>query len=236
MRRAGFAPGLTGGAVALFALLLTGCMGQTSREPPIQVWPDMKIQPKYKSQQVSEFYSDGRADRPPVPGTVARGHLNDDDALHTGIIDNNYVGRNPMPITADLLKTGQMRFNTYCSPCHDRTGSGKGLVPQKAMWLPTNLHEDRVLKMNDGEIFNIISHGRRSMPPYRNQIAVEDRWAIVSYVRALQRTITTTADVPEDQRAQLTVPSGGQITQSPVPPGQSQANPPAPQQQQREPR
>jgi len=188
---------------AATALLLTGCAGQTSRVPPIQVWPDMKHQPKYKPQQRSDFFSDQRASRMPVPDTVARGYLYEDDALNTGISGDSFIGRNPLTVDEKLLRTGQTRFNTYCSPCHDRTGSGQGTVPKKSTWLPTNLHEQRVLNMNDGEIFNIISHGRRSMPPYHNQIVATDRWAIVAYVRALQRTITTAEDAPENLRAQL---------------------------------
>ena len=182
---------------------LVGCAGQTSRTPPIQVWPDMKRQPKFKPQEENDFFSDQRATRMPVPGTVARGHLYDNDSLYTGVSGDQFIGRNPLPVDMKLLKTGQMRFNTYCSPCHDRTGSGQGTVPKRAIWLPTNLHEARVVNMNDGEIFNIISHGRRSMPPYHNQISAEDRWAVVAYVRALQRTITTAEDAPEDVRAQL---------------------------------
>jgi mono/diheme cytochrome c family protein len=139
----------------------------------------------------------------PVPGTVARGHLNEDEAFSYGIVNNQYVGRNPLPITMDLVKLGQVRFNTYCSPCHDRAGTGRGSVPSKALWLPTSLHEDRVRQMNDGEIFNIISYGRRSMPPYRFQVVERDRWAIVAYVRALQRTTGTVDDVPENVRGGL---------------------------------
>jgi mono/diheme cytochrome c family protein len=140
--------------------------------------------------------------------------LHEDEALHTGVVNNQYIGRNPVPITADLLRVGQRRFNTYCSPCHDRTGTGRGLVPQRATWLPTSLHEDRVMKMNDGEIFNIISYGRRTMPPYRFQVVTQDRWAIVAYVRALQRTTGSTEDVPENLRGQFPaqpIPLPGQV-------------------------
>jgi mono/diheme cytochrome c family protein len=115
-----------------------------------------------------------------------------------------YVGLNPLPVDAELLAHGQKRFNTYCSPCHDRTGQGRGVVAQRAIWIPTNLQEPRVKDMNDGEIFNVATNGRRSMPPYKFQIVDRDRWAIVAYVRALQRTsMATVADVPEDKRADL---------------------------------
>ena len=187
------------------AALLAGCMGMTTRSTPLEVWPDMDRQPKIEPQQEYVFFSDKRGSRMPPPGTVARGHLNDNEVFYTGVVNNQYVGRNPLEITPELMALGQTRFNTYCSPCHDRTGSGQGLVPKKSLWLPTNLHEDRVLKMNDGEIFNVISHGRRSMPPYRFQVAEHDRWAIVAYVRALQRAgLGTIEEAPENLRGQLT--------------------------------
>ena len=107
-------------------------------------------------------------------------------------------------IDAALLKNGQSKFNTYCSPCHDRTGSGLGIVPKRTLWLPTNLHEDRVVAMADGEIYDVISNGRRTMHGYRYQILEADRWAIVAYVRALQRSDRgTIQDVPAELRADL---------------------------------
>jgi mono/diheme cytochrome c family protein len=115
-----------------------------------------------------------------------------------------YTGKIPVEVTPELLKQGQRRYNTYCSPCHDRTGQGQGVVPKRTTWLPTNLMEDRVQTMPDGEIYNVVSHGRRSMPGYRFQIVERDRWAIVSYVRALQRaTRGTVEDVPSDLRSDL---------------------------------
>ena len=111
-------------ATLLVALVLVGCEGTTSRNPPIEVWPDMDRQGKGKPQGESEIFSDKRVSRPPVPGTVARGFLKDDDVYYTGLVNNMYVGKNPEKIDADLMKLGQARFNTYCSPCHDRTGSG----------------------------------------------------------------------------------------------------------------
>jgi mono/diheme cytochrome c family protein len=186
------------------SVVLAGCAGQTSRMPPIEVWPDMDRQGKYKPQTESQYFSDKRSSRMPVAGTVARGLLKEDDVFTTGINAGNYVGRNPLKIDAETLKWGQARFNTYCSPCHDRTGQGQGTVAQRATWLPTNLHEDRVRGMADGEIFNVISHGRRSMPPYRFQITERDRWAIVMYVRALQRTTGAGIDdVPQELRGDL---------------------------------
>ena len=114
-----------------------------------------------------------------------------------------YVGKSPVPLTPELLHEGQTKFNTYCTPCHDRTGSGQGIVPTRVpTWQPSNLTEDRVVQFADGDIFNVITNGRRTMPAYRFQITVEDRWAIIAYVRALQRAAHAhrQADVPADQR------------------------------------
>jgi mono/diheme cytochrome c family protein len=98
-----------------------------------------------------------------------------------------------------------LKFNTYCSPCHDRTGSGQGIVAIKTpTWQPSNLVDERVRAFNDGELYNVITHGRRSMPSYRFQIAERDRWAVVAYVRALQRAATGTVnDVPQELKAEL---------------------------------
>jgi mono/diheme cytochrome c family protein len=164
----------------------------------------MDYQHRYDPQTERPFFSDGRASRQPVPGTVARGFLKEDDVLYTGVVNGQYVGRNPLTLDQNLLETGQRRFNTYCAPCHDRTGQGRGVVAQRAVWIPTNLHEPRVKQFNDGEIFNVITHGRRSMPSYRFQITEHDRWSIVAYVRALQRTTEATLeDVPADKRTGL---------------------------------
>ena len=185
-------------------LLLAGCAGNTSRNTPLQIFPDMDKQAKQRPQSYSSVFADGRASRVPVAGTVARGNLKEDEAFFTGVTNNQYIGKNPLPVTADLLKRGQERFNIYCSPCHDRTATGRGLVGQSSLWLATNLHEDRVRQMNDGEIFTIVSQGRRSMPAYRFQIPERDRWAIIAYVRALQRAnLGTLEDVPEYLRSEL---------------------------------
>jgi len=177
------------------ALVLSGCARQTSRNAPIYIFPDMDRQGRYDPQTERLVFSDRRASRVPVAGTVAVGMLKEDEAFHTGLLPNNqYVGRNPLTIDMELLQLGQRRFNTYCAPCHDRTGQGRGVVGRRAMWIPTNLHEEKVRAFNDGELFHVISNGRRSMPPYKYQVTERDRWAIVAYVRALQRTTSSTAE------------------------------------------
>jgi mono/diheme cytochrome c family protein len=184
--------------------LLTGCSNFPSRQPPVMIWSDMKLQDKYKSQAGSDFFADGRASRRPVEGTVAVGALKADGPYATGEKDGMYVAQNPEPITPELLARGQERFNINCAPCHDKTGSGRGVVPARTNWLPGNLHEDRMVAMVDGEIYHVIAQGRRSMPGYRYQISEKDRWAIVAYVRALQRAWRgTLADVPADLQSKL---------------------------------
>ncbi len=184
--------------------VLAGCTSTPTTRNPIQVFPDMKQQPKLEAQHASTFFPDGRATRRPVPGTVAVGDLKEDDAFYTGIENGMYVGRNPLGINADVLARGQERFDIYCAPCHDRAGTGKGIVSQRGAWPAINLHDGRIHDMVDGELFNVITHGRRTMPSYRFQIPERDRWAIVAYVRALQRaTSGTIEDVPADMRGEL---------------------------------
>lgn len=191
------------------AMLLSGCAGMTSKNSPLELFWDMNRQPKYKAQAYSDFFADGRASRRPVTGTVAQGQLKEDDVFYTGVVNNMYVGRNPLPIDQALLTQGRKKFETYCAPCHSRTGSEVGIVGKRVLatgqaWLPTMLQDDRVKKMTDGEIFTIITNGRRSMHGYRFQIAERDRWAIIAYVRALHRaTMGTVEDVPAELRSEL---------------------------------
>jgi mono/diheme cytochrome c family protein len=188
-------------AIALSFLLVAGC--GSKRTPPIQVFPDMKDQPKYLPQTASRFFSDGRELRPPVPGTVARGYLKDDE-FYTGMRDGAFVA-NPLPMDRATLMRGQERYNIYCTPCHDRTGSGRGIVAlRSSSWLPSDLTEARIRQMRDGQVFDTITHGKRTMPGYRFQVGERDRWAIVAYLRALERAAAgTVADVPEELRNDL---------------------------------
>lgn len=184
-------------STALFAMtILGGCSGSTSRKPPIEIFADMDRQGKPRPQQAAYR---------PVPGTVAVGQLNEDDAYHTGIENGFYIAKNPLPMTRGTLETGRRRYDIYCAPCHDRTGGGHGIVPQRSgSWLPTNLKDDRVRNMVDGEIFSVATMGRRSMPAHRFQTSAADRWAIVAYVRALHRASAGSIDdVPRELRSEL---------------------------------
>jgi mono/diheme cytochrome c family protein len=186
------------------SLLSTGCSRFPSQNPPIQVWPDMKVQPKYKTQAQSPFFGDQRADRRPVEGTVAQGSLEENVPLATGQEAGQYLAKNPEPLTKEVLARGQERFNIYCAPCHDKTGSGRGVVAARSTWVPGNLHDERIVAFVDGELYHVITHGRRSMPGYRFQIPEKDRWAIVAYVRALQLSWRgTMADVPAELQGKV---------------------------------
>jgi mono/diheme cytochrome c family protein len=196
-----------GFCVLAAGVLLSSCTGAMSRKPQYQFLNDMRQQPKYHPQGESDFgpFHDGRADRRPIAGTIARGQLKfEDDPFITGQVNGMYVGQNPLKPTAETLELGQQRFNTYCSPCHGRAGNGKGIVGARTNWIASSLVEDRVKQFSDGDIFDVITHGRRSMPSYRFQITEHDRWAIIGYVRALQRTTgATIEDVPQQLRSEL---------------------------------
>ena len=199
-------------AAIVGALLLTGCgITQNSRNPPIEVWDDMDRQEKFKAQSAvgKDLYGvfpDRRSDRRPIEGTIARGHLAFDNPATSGLVNaTTYTGRNPVALTPEVLKLGQDRFNVYCTPCHDRTGGGLGIVNlREPAFKPGNLMDDRIKAFADGQIFYTITNGKGNMNGYRYQLNVAERWAIVYYVRALQRAHSgTLADVPEDKKASI---------------------------------
>jgi mono/diheme cytochrome c family protein len=184
--------------IAPVLLALAGC-SSVQRDTPMQVWDDMKHQQKFKAQApVVGIFADGRSNRLLPEDTVARDAYRDNSPYNTGLENGMYVGKNPVPITPALLEQGQAKFNIYCSPCHDQTGMGRGIIPAHVpIWQPSNLTDDRVVQFADGDIFNVITNGRRTMPPYRFQVVVADRWAIIAYVRALQRAAHgTPAEAP----------------------------------------
>lgn len=183
---------------------LVGCRGYESEEPPVHLNPNLDSQPRYDPQSESKFYEDRRTMRQPVEGTVAKGALHENEAVAYGRVGDRYVLKLPVQVTPQLLERGQERYDIFCTPCHDKTGSGNGLVVQRGYPQATNLHDERVRKMTDGQLYSAIANGVRNMPSYGAQIPIDDRWAIVAYVRALEISQNATLeDVPSDKRAGL---------------------------------
>jgi hypothetical protein len=147
---------------------------------------DMHDQPRYKPLASTEAFPDGRASRSPVAGTVARGDLREDSLLHTGRKDGKLAREFPMPVTMDLMRRGQDRYDIFCSPCHDRLGSGRGMVVRRGLSQPPSFHIDRLRAVEHGYLFDVITNGFGRMSGYAAAVPANDRWAIVAYVRALQ--------------------------------------------------
>jgi len=171
---------------------------------------DMHDQPKYIPLRPSAFFGDGRSQRPLIEGTVARGHLEDDNAFFTGRgPDGKFVNEFPFPVTKDVMQRGQNRFNIYCAPCHDRLGNGDGKIVRRGYRHPPSYHIDRLREVPNGYIYDVISSGFGAMPDYAAQIHPADRWAIVAYVRALQLAQNGKIDdVPADKRSELNQEGG----------------------------
>lgn len=178
--------------VALVAAGLAGCR------------QDMHDSPRERPYRASDLYADGSSARPLVDGTVARGHLNDDEWLDTGKVNGQWVTAFPFAITRADLDRGEQRFNIYCSPCHGRTGEGNGMVVQRGFKQAANYHVDRLRQAPVGYFFDVMTHGFGSMPDYRMQITPEDRWRVIAYIRTLQLSRdATSADVPADELKKL---------------------------------
>ena len=180
-------------AISLLLLLTAACR------------QDMQDQPKYKPLGVSRFFADGRMARPIPAGTIARDELNNTDSFHTGAANGAFLDTIPLKVDSKLLHRGQARFDIYCSPCHGYTGDGNGMVAQRGLKIPADLHTDRLRSVPPGYIYQVIKNGYGAMGDYGDQIPVNDRWAIVAYVKALQLSRDATVnDVPADQRGELT--------------------------------
>jgi mono/diheme cytochrome c family protein len=163
---------------------------------------DMQDQPKIRTQRGSEFFADHRGARPQVANTVARGQLREDSYFYTGVVQaaNGYreeKNQMPFPVTLEVLKRGQERFNIYCSPCHSRVGNGLGEIVQRGYKPAGNYHDQVRLSQPISHYFYVMSHGYGAMPDYSAQLAPVDRWAVAAYIRALQLSqAATLEDVP----------------------------------------
>jgi hypothetical protein len=178
--------------VALAGTLLAGCR------------LDMHLQPKYLPEQPTDFFGDGRSERQPVPGTVARGHLRLDELLYTGKENGVVVDKFPFAITHADLERGRERYNIYCSPCHDYTGSGRGMIVQRGLPAPPSFHIDRLRQEPAGHFVDVITGGFGSMYSYAARVEPEDRWRITAYIRALQLSRHATIEnVPQAEFQKL---------------------------------
>ena len=209
---------------------VAGFRDEKSAKSPIQIFPDMKWQPRYDAQHETGFYADTRSARTPVAGTVPLGYTSPKSYYTTGA-NNNAAVKEPGAFTAGpdyfntgrfgafygdgipsevgeinepFMRRGRERFNINCSPCHGGSGAGNGIVKQLGLTTVANLHDARIRTMPDGQIFNTITLGKNTMGAYGSNITVEDRWAIIAYLRALQRSQQATlADVPVANRPEL---------------------------------
>ena len=165
---------------------------------------DMHDQPKYKAYRASDFFGDRRSAREPIAGTVARGQLHDDVYLETGKVGDKFGEAFPFPVTGEVMQRGRQRFEIFCTPCHDRVGSGNGMVVRRGYRRPPSFHIDRLRQAPAGYFFDVMTNGFGAMPDYAAQVPVKDRWAIVAYIRALQLSQNATlADVLPSERAEL---------------------------------
>ena len=167
---------------------------------------DMQDQPKYKPLGQNRFFLDGRNSRPIPANTVAVDELNDTDSYHTGTSSGTFLDTIPATMDIALLNRGLDRYDIFCSPCHGRLGDGNGMVAQRGVRAPANFHTDRLRSVPPGYIFQVITNGYGGMGDYGDQIPVDDRWAIVAYIRALQYSRNASVnDLPADARGQLGV-------------------------------
>jgi mono/diheme cytochrome c family protein len=202
---------------------ICGFRGSHTRRPQIELFPDMVRQNKVRPQTPSEFFPDGYSSRLYPVGTVPRSgpyviegvvlkidgkpvYPYEDSPVNTGRITGttNWLPVNPLPITRRLLDRGQQRYQINCMPCHGPDGDGKGITSKYNMASQANFHDKRLIDMCDGEIFNTITYGKNLMGAYGANVTVEDRWAVIAYIRVLERSqLGTVEDVPEPQRSQF---------------------------------
>jgi hypothetical protein len=207
--------------VCVVVISVAGLRGSRSRQPPIEVFPDMDRQLRLRPQSLNAFFPDQRSSRPLVPGTIARSEpialsasdpsltafRFEDAPVNTGLLpgSTNFVETVPVELTTPFLVRGAERYEIFCTPCHGPLGDANAITRKLGMATVANLHDPRIVAMPDGELFYVITHGRNTMFPYAAQIPVEDRWAIVAYLRALHVSrLGTVEDVPPPQRPMFT--------------------------------
>jgi hypothetical protein len=187
-----------------FVLALAGCR------------LDMHLQPKYLPYEPTEFFSDGRSERQPVAGTVARGQLRLDELFYTGKENGVEADEFPFPMTRADLERGQERYNIYCTPCHDYLGNSYGFIVRRGFPLPASYHIQRLREAPAGHFFGVITNGMGAMYSYADRLDPADRWRIVAYIRVLQASRNAhLSDVPENQRQKLLQQRAGQSDTQP---------------------
>ena len=180
------------GVIGLIALL--GPRGSVTTRPPIEVFPDMDRMPKYHPQAKSAFFADGRADRLPVEGTIARGTYYEDEYFATGKNGEDFGKGFPIDVDNDAMARGEDRYNIYCSVCHGAAGDGDSMTKKYGMLTVANLVDQRLIDYTDGQLYDVVKNGKGLMLGYADRLSVEDRWNVVLYVRALQRAANGTKD------------------------------------------
>ena len=183
--------------ILMVGLLLAGCRGTISEKPAIHPNMNMDQQDRKEAQEINNFFEDKRSMRPPVDGTVARGYRKADMAYYEGVNDKGeWIAEIPVDVDRSFLYRGQERYEIFCTPCHGKVGDGQGIIMTGQYgYVPApTFHQDRLREAPDGEIYSAIYNGVRNMPSYAHQVPVEDRWAIVSYIRALQASQYVTED------------------------------------------
>jgi mono/diheme cytochrome c family protein len=209
--------------LAIFALCVLatvgvlGFRGTHFRKTPLYIFPDMERQPKLRPQTANAFFDNGMSSRLPVAGTVAqsqpiqvgdkRVYAWQDSPVTTGRVagTTNLVEVNPLPVTAELLQRGRQVFDINCAACHSKLGDGNG-TPKRigAMAVVANLHDKRIVELTDGELFSTVSYGKGLMLGYAGNLPIQDRWAAIAYLRALQLSrLGSLEDVPETARGTL---------------------------------
>ena len=193
-----------GPCALVLILVLAGCRGSSSSRPPIHISPNMDMQEKFEAQERNPFFADGRAMRVHVQGTVARGGLREDTEYYDGKTANgSFVTQNPLQIDAAFMERGRDQYEVFCAVCHGSVGDGLGIIMTGNYgYVPApTYHSDALRSQPNGYFYDVITSGVRTMPSYAQQIRVKDRWAIVAYIRALQRSqYASVSDVPELER------------------------------------
>src|SRR3954470_6145536 len=205
------------GLCMVATMLLLGPRGRTFHKPPLYIFPDMERQLKLRPQKDNTFFVNGISSQTPIAGTIPRSEeINtvegkvypfENSPVNTGHVKGttNFVENIPLPVTQALMMRGQQRFQINCSPCHGATAEGNGITKKiGAMAVVANLHDKRIVEMPDGEIFNTISNGKNLMGAYGPNVPVQDRWAIIAYLRAVQLSrLGAVDDLPQELRATL---------------------------------